>query len=191
MQTLDMIDRLPVASLPNRYGKARSVIYERIKALKLQTQQEGNKAFVDREQIELLDRAAEHIDGGGTIASFLELIGQSGGQLERGGQPTGQPDQNGSAIVGQSDGQMINNGATFDFVGFMRAIEPLLRREAPPDPLAPQRRLQELSENGWLCSTSQLEQILGTKPREGNRFGFNIRRAGKIGRQAAWKVSRS
>ncbi len=68
--------------------------------------------------------------------------------------------------------------------------EAIAQRLSPssPDPLLPQRQLQELADRGWLATTSQLRAILGVHPREGVWYGFHLSKAGRIGRQGAWEV---
>ncbi|MBD2057805.1 hypothetical protein H6F88_17560 [Oculatella sp. FACHB-28] len=54
------VDSLPVAQLPDRYSIARSVLYNRLLELKIETEKRGNKAYVNAEQIELLVRSVAH-----------------------------------------------------------------------------------------------------------------------------------
>ncbi|MBE9178581.1 hypothetical protein IQ268_08420, partial [Oculatella sp. LEGE 06141] len=57
-----------------------------------------------------------------------------------------------------------------------------------PDPLLPQRQLEEIAERGWVVATSQLQAVLGVAPKEGDRYGFQLQRCGRIGREAGWQI---
>ncbi|WP_017301964.1 hypothetical protein [Nodosilinea nodulosa] len=50
------VDELPLKSLPDRYGVARSQVYNRIKALGVKTIKRNQKAYVNADQLALLDQ---------------------------------------------------------------------------------------------------------------------------------------
>jgi len=63
--------RLPVGELSARYKIVKSVIYKRMKALKIKPERISVRAYVSDEQLALLDALHEFIQGGGTTAEFL------------------------------------------------------------------------------------------------------------------------
>ena len=64
------------------------------------------------------------------------------------------------------------------------------------DPLLPQKRLELLVEKQWEVSTSQLQEIIGSKPqlKKGQacyqRGSFLFYKVGKIGNESSWIVKR-
>ncbi|MEM6773086.1 MAG: hypothetical protein AAF597_21095, partial [Bacteroidota bacterium] len=60
-----------VNELFERYKLGRSVIYKRIKDTGIKPTKIGVRAFVNSEQLVLLDSLHEFIQGGGTTAEFI------------------------------------------------------------------------------------------------------------------------
>jgi hypothetical protein len=59
-------------------------------------------------------------------------------------------------------------------------------------PLDKHRELEEAAAHNWILTTSEIEELLGVKPK-GETFtrGFWVfRRSGKIGNQSAWLVEK-
>jgi hypothetical protein len=181
------IDRLAVASLGDRYGISRSVLYSRINALKIEPEKLGNRAFVSGGQLALLDGLHDHLKDGGSTAEFLEIKGLD--DEKPSGKPSGE--QSAGQITFSPDaGQLLN----------------LLAEQQHTEQSAEQsnlhwterlRCLEEAYEKGWLLSTSQLAELLGisshtlTSFHECDRYGFHLSRAGMNGAEIAWKVGKA
>ena len=60
------------------------------------------------------------------------------------------------------------------------------------DPLRKHQQLKEAAEEGWILTTSEIEEIIGTKPHGESyvRGNWLFVRSGKIGRESAWVVKR-
>ena len=69
------IDRFPVSQLPARYALVRSTLYTRRKALGVRSQKIGNRAYINAEQLKLMDDLHQFIQAGGTTAEFLDRRG--------------------------------------------------------------------------------------------------------------------
>ncbi len=138
------LDRISVAQLPARYSITRSVVYNRLNDLEIKPERQGNKAYVNAQQLALLDRLHEHIQAGGITADFIASARQSGSQSAR---------QSGLQSVGQSGlqsaGQMALDAQTLTVLGEM-----VTRFVPAPDPLANLRAIQEACDQGWWLSTS-------------------------------------
>ncbi|MEP0913080.1 hypothetical protein NDI45_19395 [Leptolyngbya sp. GB1-A1] len=179
--TKTTVDELPVSQLPDRYGISRSVLYTRINALKIKPEQRGNKSYVSREQLDLLDRLHNHIQQGGSTAEFLASAGLSDEQ-------TGQ-------TVGQSDEQ-TGQLALSDSAPLLLIIDALAEKLASQqmsDPLANLRAIEEAACRGWLLSSSQLASLLGLRSLSGksfDRYGFSFTRAGRNGAEIAWRITK-
>jgi hypothetical protein len=68
------LDALPVSALPDRYGVARSQVYNRIKVLGIETQKRVGKAYVDAAQLAQLDHIAQLIGAGKTLEEAAAII---------------------------------------------------------------------------------------------------------------------
>lgn len=178
-----LLDSLPVASLQKRYDIARSVVYERIKALRIETEKRGNKAYVNAQQIELLDNLHAFLKGGGSTAEFLAFTGLSAEQSAE------QDEVSALQPAGQMAMEQMEAIALL-----VEAIAQRLPTSPPADPLANLQALEQAAQNGWLLSTSQLAPLLGLKTLSGkelHRYGFTFTRVGKNGAESAWAIAKA
>ncbi len=60
------LDSFPVSELQHRYQIVRSNVYNRLEALNIKPEKQRGRAYVDGEQLQLLDALDEHIEKGGT-----------------------------------------------------------------------------------------------------------------------------
>jgi hypothetical protein len=176
------IDRLPVAQLPERYGISRTVLYDRINALKITPEKRGNKSFVNAEQIALLDDLHEHLKRAGSTADFLDRVGLSTQQQAE--QSTKQP-----------TGQLAPTNQVAELVKLVDAIAFQLT-PAHSRYRESFRFLEEAYQNEWLLSTSHLADLLELSPAGVNkkpcfeRYGFIFSKVGKNGTETAWRVDK-
>lgn len=184
------LDSIPVANLTDRYGVARSNIYNRLSALKIEPEKQGNKAFINADQLALMDALDQHLKAGGKLSDFnqsggLSYVSQDKPDLSYRSQDTMDitPEPIGLGWFGVID-------AIAEKVASILTVR---QPSPPPDPLANLRALQEVADQGWLLSSSQLAQLLGVKPHgsEFSRHGFTFTKTGKVGAESAWKVTRS
>lgn len=171
------VDRFPLSQLPSRYGIARSALYTRLKDLQLEPIKEGRKAYVNAEQLQLLDDLHEHIQQGGTTGEFLKQ-------------------RNTSALVQDNPAQRspIQPGA------LVAVVEAIVKRLIPAggSRLSYLRELEEAYEKGWLLSTSEVADLLRLSPKTvasyGQEFedgGFVFTRAGtRKGGEIAWAIGK-
>lgn len=66
---------LPVEMLSTRYSIGKTAVYTRLKALGIQPEKLGNRAYVTANQIALLDELHDHIQAGGITPVFLKSKG--------------------------------------------------------------------------------------------------------------------
>jgi|SRR5579885_259199 len=176
MTDIAIADKIPVSSLyPDRYGVGRSKVYEYLKALGIQTfKPDGRHSYIQWADFEALDKYVStwmH-EGEEQANSFAAQWRQQHGTST---------DASSLAPV-----EVAALPPALQIV-----IEAIAAQLSPPrpDPLTPQRQLQEACDRGWQLSTSQLRTILGTRPRR-DRYGFCFEHAGRIGRENAWTVKR-
>ena len=182
------IDRIPVNQLSDRYKLARSAVYKRMADLGIEREKIGNRAYVNAEQVKLLDELHSFIQVGGNVAEFIARKGLNA--------PGGKGSNNGKAE--QSSGLALNQSDMVKLVSAIAAEMSAQMRLAPADPLAYYESLEKAARNGWKLRTSELAELLKLDPAEINRFdqtfyeaGFVFNRAGfRSGGEAAWIVSK-
>lgn len=178
------IDLIPVSQLPSRYGIARSALYTRLKDLQIEPIKEGRKAYVNQEQLQLLDNLHEHISKGGVTSDFLQQQGQLIFNID-----------SSSALREDMSGQVFS----LQLKALITMVETILKRLNPSSPLSYLRDLEEAYEKGWLLSTSELSMLLKLSPKTiisyGDSFeeaGFIFTRCGKRKRgEIAWKIEKT
>lgn len=188
------IDLIPLSQLPSRYGIARSNLYTRLKELKIETVKKGRKAFVNAEQLELLDGLHAHLQNGGTILGFIQIVKKKGQQSalvsirERSGSYLTEKDR-------PSEPMIVLNP-----VALVSTIETVVRRIVPTanNRLNYLKELEEAYQSGWLLSTSEVSDLLGFTPKTiasyGSEFsdaGFTFTRVGtRKGGEIAWSIDK-
>lgn len=188
------IDPFPFAALQDRYSLGKQAVYNRIDALEIKTFKEGNKSYITAADVELLDSLHDHIKSGGKMDDFksprtelvtspLDRLDKSTGQIDRLDRSTSPLDR-----LDTSTGQI-------DTLGEVAAlVEAIARHLRPTEPLQHLKALEEAAAAGWLLSSSEVEGLIGCKPRvksgesQFTRGSFGFVRSGKIGNQSAWKV---
>jgi len=203
------LDSFPVSELQHRYKIVRSAVYTRLEALNIKPEKQGGRAYVNGDQLKLLDALHDHIEKGGTTAEFVASkansvqVDLSSGQLDL---STGQI-QKSSGQQHLSTGQAGQFTVTEQHSALAGLIEAIASRLIPmiasqlkpaPDPLASLRGLEEAYRNQWLLSTSELAQLLKLSPKTvrsyGEQFsdaGFVFTRAGTRKRgEVAWGISK-
>lgn len=177
------IDRVPITQLPSRYGIARSNLYTRLKDLGIEPEKQGKKAFVNAEQLQLLDALHEHIQKGGVTSEFLKNIDNACIQPER-------------ALAKLPTEQI----PLFEPTTFVAVVESIVKRLLPStgSRLSYLRELEEAYEKGWLLSTSEVADLLKLSPKTiaayGQEFedaGFVFTRVGiRKGGEIAWAIDK-
>jgi hypothetical protein len=176
------VDLIPITQLPSRYDIARSNLYTRLKDLGIEPERQGKKAFVNAEQLQLLDELHEHIQRGGTTSEFLK---NKNSELSF-------DDRALAAIPSES--------SLFQPATFVTVVEAIVKRLLPStgSRLAYMRELEEAYEKGWLLSTSELADLLKLSPKTiaayGQAFedgGFVFTRVGiRKGGEIAWAIDK-
>lgn len=178
------IDRLQVNQLIDRYNLVRSAVYSRFDALGIKPERIGNKAYVNTEQLKLLDELHAFIQTGGNAAEFREMKGI----------------QKVEGLTEQSSGLSNVQPEMMQFIAAIAAemasrLQPTV---AQPEPLAYFEMLEKAYRNNWLLSTSELADLLDLLPSEIQRYGDSFAEAGFVftragyrsGGEVAWKVSK-
>lgn len=184
------IDRFPVSQLPSRYQIARSAIYTRMGELNITTEKIGNKAYVNAQQLQLLDDLHSFIQSGRTTAEFIEMRGLQSAESGASSESAAPSSELSTGL--SSSGDLVRLVSTI-------AAEVAARFQSPaPDPYAYYEILERAAQLGWQLRTSELADLLDLPPEEilrcGDRFheaGFVFTRAGfRSQGEVAWRVSK-
>lgn len=181
------VDRIPVNQLSDRYNLARSAVYKRMSDLGIEREKIGNRAYVNAEQVKLLDELHSFIQVGGNVAEF---IARKGLNLPATQGSKGNPEQSSGLALNQSDMVKLVSAIAAEMSAQMRF--------PPADPLAYYEQLEKAARNRWKLRTSELAELLKLDPDEINRFGqtfyeagFVFNRAGyRSGGEGAWIVTK-
>lgn len=170
------LDRVPIAPLIQKYGKTKFYT-QYLKDLGITPIRDGSNSYITPEQEELI--AEYHRvrgEGKDAVQAFLAEVERSRQSSELSTQSSLERSEQ---RLGLSEPDRL-----------WLLVEALASRlqPTPPDPLHPQRQLEEIADRGWVVTSSQLREILGTQPREGERLGFRLVKVGRSGREAAWRV---
>jgi len=167
-----MTGQTKITTLQYRYGlNSKQAVYDRINGLGIIPVAKG---FVSSEQLDLLDRLDKHIKLGGAIADFPKTAEIDPPALERIQQVEDQPQLDLPSIV-------------------YKLIEVIgSQKQETRSHLDKYRELEEATKEGWILPTSAIYEIIRFKPRgkEISYGCFHFSRFGKMGKEAAWKVSK-
>ncbi|MBD2437335.1 hypothetical protein [Nostoc sp. FACHB-110] len=168
---MNSVNRVPVKDLTNRYNIGKTALYARFEAAGIKPIKEGTRSYISTEELEELDGLDSYLKTGGVLSEF---------------RPTIVPVEEISSIA-----MLQNEPANFTTNWLMNVVERLIftSRKSPLDRY---RELEEVAQNGWVLSTSDIEAIIGIKPRIlGMAYGsFQISRCGKVGREAGWIIKK-
>jgi hypothetical protein len=181
-----LVDELPVQSLPKHYGVARSQVFNRIKALGIETIKRKQKAYVNADHLAVLDQLHDLLQQDYSLESAVMLIlGDRPQQQNIVHVPQG--------VVEQAHGTAGQLEIMQMLMAAIAHQQPAAAPPAPANPLSRFEQLQAIADNDWRPSTSELAAILGLNSLSGSsfeRYGFRFTRSGKNGAQSAWKVEK-
>lgn len=177
-----MTELYAVSSLQERYDLAsRQAVYDRIAALNIKQVSRGKLSSDQLDKLDKLDKwlkANPH----SAIADFPQNSEVISADLAISYQP--------SAVGELSTTPLDNSQQAFDLLEFAELFARHLSKMR--DPLQHYAALERAIASGWLLSTSEVRSLIGTNP-TGDRYqrgSFVFVRSGKIGAQAAWRVTK-
>lgn len=168
---MNSVNRVPVKDLTNRYNIGKTALYARFEAAGVKPIKEGTRSYISQQDLEELDRLDAFIKTGGVMSEFRPQI---------------VPFEEMNSIEALQD-EPANLTANL----LMGLVERLIFT-SQKSPLDRYRELEEVAKNEWILSTSDIEVIIGMKPRIlGMTYGsFQIIRCGKVGREAGWLIKK-
>lgn len=179
MSNEEILNQIPLSSLPSRYGIGRTAVYSRIKALNVQPIRKGKKAFLSQSQIKLLDKLHEYLNQGDSMTEAIAKLF-----------PVSK-----NSFSDTMFSEQVSEQVYLKRNDFLNLMESFINQKNK-DFLAPQRALEEAYQNQWEITSSQLAQILEIKAKNLSkynsleRFGFILTKVGRKSSQTTWKVSK-
>ncbi|MBD2489037.1 hypothetical protein [Aulosira sp. FACHB-615] len=169
---MNSANKVPVKGLTSRYNIGKTALYARFDAAGVKPIKEGTRSYISHQDLEELDRLDSYLKTGGVLSEF---------------RPSIVPIEEISSIEMLQD-EPDNLAANW----LMNVVERLIFT-SQKSPLDRYRELEEVAQNEWILSTSDVEAIIGMKPRIlGVTYGsFQIIRCGKVGREAGWLIKKS
>ncbi len=175
---------MDIKQLCDRYGLAsKKTLYRRLAGINLELDKKDGKVSASPGQIELLDQLDDHISKGGTTSNFVPLSQSEVVSKERHTETQLEP---------MSD----ERHTTTQLKLAPEIINLIAQTIGATDPLLPQKRLELLVKKQWEISTSQVREIIGSRPqlKKGQacyqRGSFLFYKVGKIGNESAWIVKK-
>ena len=169
---------MDIKQLCDRYHlKSRQGLYDRLKALGIKLKKDGNNSYANEEQLQALDQLNEHLTNGGTLKNFAPILTTT--SIVDTVQPT-------------LDTSLDTVNYTLDNNTLTLAVIDFLANLTVKSPLDHHRDLEEAALKNWILSSGEIEKLLGVKPKGENfqRGCWLFQKAGRIGTQSAWKVSK-
>jgi hypothetical protein len=181
-----------IQELCDRYNiKSRKSLYSRLDGLGITLDKDGNKSYATDEQVALLDQQDEHLKNGGTIKNFVpttQVIVDTTQHNEN-------QDISGIVETTQHSTQLTTQSELLGDI--VKAVTTAIAdKMQPADPLWYLGRLEAARASGWLLSTSELQKLIGVKPKckkgekSFRRGSFVFVKSGKIGNETSWKVQK-
>ena len=181
---------MKIKQLLERYQlKTRQSIYNWCDALSLSLKKDSSgRAYATPEQIKKLDQLAEHLkQPGATLTSFTPVSPVSIAPVD-------------TTIDSSIDSQLDTVNRSIDTLFLEEMVEKVGDRIAsrlqPYDPTWYMTVLERAAKKKWLLTTSQIKDLIGVKPTTKKnsqiykRGCWTFTKAGKIGNQTAWSVSK-
>jgi hypothetical protein len=176
---------IKIATLQGRYGlESRQAVYDRINGLDIKPVARGK---ISPQQLELLDKLDKHIRGGGAIADFpiqpeVEIT------------PLEKLDNSLDILDNQLDNSE-NLTAITVMAGLVEKMMGYIGNRRSP--LVEYEELEKAVTHQWILSTAKVKELIGITPRVGKDEmtfvwgSFTFTKAGKLGNQMGWLVSKT
>ncbi len=186
------MEKYSIKDLQQRYElKTRQSVYDRLNAVKAEVLKEGNKSYVTEDVINLLDQLQDHLKLGGSIKTFTPTVTatvQPEIDSVNSNLDNGSVNSKTDSVSSQLDSQ--ENYVQLDL--FEEIVFKVVEKVVPSNPISHWEKLDQAVERGYILSTSEVAELLGTKSKskEWTRGSFKFIRRGKIGNQSGWQVTK-
>lgn len=200
------IDNYPVADLPSRFDLGKQAVYNRLEALDIKPTKVGKRSYISATQLQTLDRIHAHINQGGSMADFqsplqspdleissLDAMNKTSGRLTS---AENSLDTSPLDTMDKSSGIVENNLEVLVNLIAGAVSQTIASTVQQRSPLWYMSELERAEAQGWMLTTAEIQQLIGVKPTAATgtstyqRGSFTFTKAGKIGSQTAWRVTK-
>jgi hypothetical protein len=191
-----------IKELCDRYElSSRKTLYSRLNALDMDLSKDNaNKSYATDDQIAALDRLNEHLKSGGNLKNYVPLTEVTVDDT------TTQHSQNDDKLSIAGTTRHSTQLQTTQHNTQLQVTPQLLKdmveastnaiasKLTPKSPTWWQSELEKARANEWLLATSEVKELIGTKPicEKGKKIYkrgcWIFVKAGKIGSQTAWRI---
>lgn len=186
------IDRIPTATLIQRYGKTK--LYTRyFKDLGITPIRDGSSSYITPEENARIEGYHEARGRGRQAAeAFLAQFRETSENVLERFEPG--PERSELSFRTQDTPGSYGASPILTDVRLFQFLEVMARHfAAQSNPLANLEAIERAYERGWQLSSSQLAPLIGVKKMPKSpvrRFGFVFERVGRNGAEAAWTISK-
>ena len=190
---------MKIKDLMERYElKTRQSIYDWCKAVNLELAKDSRgRKYAEPDQISVLDDLKKHLDNGGSLKDYtplssVEVDNKLDTKIDSLIDTKSAPLT--STVQSSLDTKIDTVNLTPELLGEM--VGHIASKLRPSDPLWYHDRLEGAMVNGWLLTTKEVKELIGVKPstKKGEncyaRGCWKFTKAGKIGSQTAWEVTK-
>ena len=173
----------PVADLKKRYGIGKQADLNRRKHLGIVPKKLEGVYVIDDDQLRLLDRLNEFLTK--TPKAKMSDFDSSSGS-------TGHTILDATLVEESGSSDLAVPEEVEEEIDLGVLVESIARAITAPNAIAHWEKLQWLVDNEIIISTAEVQKLVGTKPK-GDRWtrgSFVFEKAGKIGTQSGWRVSK-
>jgi hypothetical protein len=198
-----------ILELCDRFSISKKALYNRFEAVGIKAQiGADNKAYVSPEQLAILDDLSDHLKAGGNLRNYTPVssVAKQSEVTTTHGEVTTTPLEEVSKTITYQELQAIETqaiqprspGGELGILGASEVSTTLVEvlgaiAKSQSDPLRKHQQLKEAAVEGWVLTSSEIEESIGVRPHGESYVRGNwkfIKRSGKIGRETAWVVER-
>jgi hypothetical protein len=192
-----------ILELCDRFSITKRALYNRFDAVKIKPQiGADNKAYVTPAQLAILDDLSAHLKAGGNLKNYTPVspvakqseVTTTHREVETTPKEEVSKDVTYQELQAQ-ELQQRSPGAELGILGTSEVVTTLVEvlgaiSKKLHDPLKKHEQLKQAAVEGWILTTSEIEEVIGVKPSGDSyvRGNWKFVRRGKIGRESAWEV---
>jgi hypothetical protein len=182
---------VPVADLKDRFKIGKQAEINRRKYLGIAPIKVDGVFVIDKEQLSTLDSLNQYLNSH-PKAKMSDFVMESGGTTTVHSSPVQSSVMEATLIADNGDHSEIVLRDEDEYTDLVFLVETIARTIAPVNPISHWERLQWIVENEIIVSTSEIQQLLGAKPKGEvwSRGCFVFTKTGKLGNQSSWSVAK-
>ncbi len=163
------MEKYSIKDLQQRYElKTRQSVYDRLNAVQAQILKEGNKTYVTEDTVIILDELQEHLKLGGSIKTFTPTVKATvHAETDSVNSQLDSPTVNSKidSVNSQLDNEVEYEQLSLFQDWMEKTVEKVVEKVIPSNPINHWEKLDQAVQRGYILSTSEVAELLGTKPK--------------------------